>query len=216
MRQSLTTLLLVGLALSPARLVAQAQPPAAELAARIQARYATIRDFTADFTLTQTSALVPKAGQDRGRVSVKKPGKMRWVFTTGNRSEVVADGAEIYSYFPEDRLVRVAPLPSGDAASSPLLLLTGRGDLTRDFTPSPKPEAVEGQWRLTVLPKTPQPEFTQLTLIVEPVTLKLRGLVLLDDQGALKHFTFTNLRENQSLPDSTFVFTIPRGVEVRR
>jgi outer membrane lipoprotein carrier protein len=215
-RSLLTTLLLAGLAVSPARLTAQAQPPAAELAARIQARYATVRDFTADFTLIQTSALVARHAQDRGRVSIKKPGKMRWVFLSGNKSEVIADGSQIYSYFPDDKLVRVVPQPTGDGASSPLLLLTGRGDLTRDFTPVAKTEVVEGVWRVTVTPKTPQPEFAELTLIVEPVTLKLRGMVLLDDQGAVKTFTFTNLRENQSVPDSTFVFTIPKGVEVRR
>lgn len=216
MRSLLTTLVLAGLAVSPLRLTAQAQPPAADLAARIQTRYTTVRDFTADFTLVQTSALVTRPAQDRGRVSVKKPGKMRWVFVTGNKSEVVADGSQIYSYFPEDRLVRVVPQPTGDAASSPLLLLTGRGDLTRDFTPTPKQQLVEGAWRLTVTPKTPQPELTELTLVVEPVTLKLRGMVLLDDQAAVKTFSFTNLRENQSVPDSTFVFTIPKGVEVRR
>ena len=216
MRSLLTTWLLVGVAITPAAVGAQAQPPAPELAARIQARYATVRDFTADFTLLQTSALVSRSGQDRGRVTVKKPGKMRWVFITGNKSEVIADGSQIYSYFPEDKLVRVVPQPTGDTASSPLLLLTGRGDLTRDFTPVAKAQVVEGSWRLTVTPKTPQPEFTELTLVVEPVTLKLRGMVLLDDQGAIKNFTFTNLRENQSVPDSTFVFTIPKGVEVRR
>lgn len=204
------------MAISPSRVFGQNQPSAPELAARIQARYATVRDFTADFTLTQTSALVSRSGQDRGRVSVKKPGKMRWVFVSGNRSEVIADGSQIYSYFPEDKLVRVVPQPTGNAASSPLLLLTGRGDLTRDFTPVAKAQVVEGTWRLTVTPKTPQPEFTELTLIVEPVTLKLRGLVLLDDQGAIKTFSFTNLRENQAVPESTFVFTIPKGVEVRR
>ncbi len=204
------------MAISPSRVLGQNQPSAPELAARIQARYATVRDFTADFTLTQTSALVSRSGQDRGRVSVKKPGKMRWVFVSGNRSEVIADGSQIYSYFPEDKLVRVVPQPTGNAASSPLLLLTGRGDLTRDFTPVAKAQVVEGTWRLTVTPKTPQPEFTELTLIVEPVTLKLRGLVLLDDQGAIKTFSFTNLRENQAVPESTFVFTIPKGVEVRR
>jgi outer membrane lipoprotein-sorting protein len=37
-----------------------------------------------------------------------------------------------------------------------------------------------------------------------------------DEEGGVTSFRFTNVRENQKLPDSDFVFTIPRGVEVRR
>ena len=44
----------------------QAALSADALATRVQARYSTIRDFTADFTLTSTSGFSLGGGSDRG------------------------------------------------------------------------------------------------------------------------------------------------------
>jgi outer membrane lipoprotein carrier protein len=196
------------------RVAAQAPPPAAELAARVQNHYATVRDFTADFTLTQTSGLVKRGATDRGTVVIKKPNRMRWTFETGNHSQVVADGTRIYSYFPQDKYVQQTPLPKGDQASTALLFLAGRGDLTRDFTASLPSDQPPGEWHLRLEPKAPA-EFTSLTLEVDRATYQLRGFTVTDDQGGMQHFRFSNLRENRGVADREFVFTIPKGVEVR-
>lgn len=199
-----------------AALSGQTPPPAAELSARIQTRYATIRDFTADFTLTQTSGLTRQNATDKGKVAVKKPDRMRWTLDTGSRHEVVSDGADLYSYLPKDKLVQITRLPKNDQASTALLLLTGRGDLTRDFVPTPEVGVVPGEWRLTVTPKRKQSDFTTMTLAVDRSTLRLLGLTLVDDQGGVKAYRFSNLKENQGLADALFTFKIPRGVELQR
>ena len=195
----------------------QAPPSAADLARRVQARYSTVRDFTAQFTLTQTNSLTRMTAVDRGRVAVKKPGRMRWVTETGSKNEIVADGSEVYSYLPKDRLVRVAPLPKIDErGSAALLLLTGGGDLTRDFDLAPTVEAPAGEWHLTVMPRTKPADFAALTLQVDRVSLRLLGLAIVDEQENIRTFRFAGLRENEGIPDATFVFTIPPSAEVRR
>jgi outer membrane lipoprotein-sorting protein len=55
-----------------------------------------------------------------------------------------------------------------------------------------------------------------MTLAVERATYRLLGLSLLDDQGGVKSYRFSNLKENQGLPDSVFTFRVPKGVEVQR
>lgn len=214
MRRSLLLIVLFAAASLrlPAAPAAQT-PSAADLAAKIQARYETIRDFTADFTLSTTSSLSIGGGADRGRVLVKKPLRMRWTLETGSEHEVVSDGTTIYNYFPKDKLVNRMALK--DQTSSALLLLTGRADLTRDFTPSLAKEQVPGEWRLILKPKTPQPDYTEITLAVERSSLRLVGLDILDDQGTTRKFRFSNLRENQGIQDSAFAFRIPSGVEVQ-
>lgn len=207
---------LVVAATGVAPLLAQSPPAGPDLAARIQARYATIRDFTADFTQTQTSGISRGTYVDRGKVSIKKPGRMRWVTSTGSRSELVADGTQIYFYLPKDKLVQVSPMPKDSEASSALLLLAGRGDLTRDFTADATVNVTPTDWRVTLTPRGPQQDFKTLTLAVTPASLQLRGLTVVDTQGGIQRFEFTNLRENRGIPDSTFAFTVPKGVEVRR
>jgi len=159
---------------------------------------------------------MPRTAVDRGKVTIKKPGRMRWVQTTGSKSDVVADGVDLYYYLPSDKLVQITPLPKDDQASRALLLLTGRGNITRDFVSSLPTNQPGDEWHLLLKPKVPQADFTTLTLAVDRTSFQLRGLVILDDQGGTRIFRFSNLRENQGVPDSAFQFQIPKGVEIRR
>jgi len=190
-------------------------PSAADLAARVQAHYAQVRDFTASFTLSQSSALLPRPTTERGSVKVKKPGRMRWLYTA-DKKEFVADGSMLYSFFPRDKYVNVNPLPKGEDASTALLFLTGRGDLARDFTSTLDGDQPAGEWRLNLKPKAKQTDFTSLALEVERTTLALRGITVVDDQGGTSRFRFEGLKENVGLADRDFEFKIPPGVEVRK
>lgn len=190
-------------------------PSASALAARVQARYRTVRDFTAAFTQTETNALLPKPVVDRGEVKVLKPSRMRWTYTSGDRNEFVSDGTRQYSYFRRDRYVQITAVPRDDEASTALLFLAGRGDITRDFTASLPADQPAGEWRLVLTPRRPQADFETLTLEVDRQSLALRGLVATDAQGTTRAFRFTDMRENRGLSDREFEFEIPRGVEIR-
>lgn len=203
------------LAQAPAVFHAQEAASASDLAARIQARYASVRDFTANFTQRQTSQLMPKPVEERGTVKIKKPGRMHWTYTTGDRNQTISDGTTIYFYFPRDRFVERRPLPREDEASTALLFLAGRGNLTRDFTASLPSDQPSGEWRLVLRPRGAQADFSALTLEVDRASLALRGMAIADEQGGTSAFRFTNMRENQGLADREFDFIVPRGVEIR-
>jgi chaperone LolA len=196
---------------------AQASPSPENLAARIQARYDTVRDFTADFTQRLSGGLVlaGKTAVDRGKVWIRKPGFMRWVLETGDRNETVSNGEQLYAYFPEDKYYRIQPLPKDDTAPSALLLLSGRGKITRDFNAAVPSDQPPGQWRLVLTPKAKQSDFKTIALIVDRTTLQLRGLEVTDSQDAVQTFTFSNLRENQGIKDEVFQIKIPKGVAQR-
>jgi chaperone LolA len=188
----------------------------ADLAARIQSHYLTVRDFSADFTLTQTTALLPKGSTDKGEVKVKKPLRMRWAYTTSQKQLFVSDGSQLYMYHPADKFVDVTPVPKDGGSSTALLFLAGQANLTRDFSPTvPAAQPATDLWRLTLKPRG-QADFTTLTLDVARTTYALRGLTVVDDQGSSSQFQFTNLKENVGLKDAEFTFTPPRGVEVFR
>jgi outer membrane lipoprotein carrier protein len=213
MRTLLAFVVALGTAAVPA--AAQNAPTASELAARVQAHYVTVKDFTADFTLVQTSSRLPKAVEERGQVKVKKPSRMRWTYQTSDKQEFVSDGTRLYSYFPRDKYVTTSPLPKGDEVSTALLFLAGRGDLTRDFAAAVPDEQPAGEWRLLLTPKSPQADFKTMTLDVDRATLALRGFTVVDEQGGVSRFRFLNLRENRGLGDGEFAFQIPKNVEIR-
>jgi outer membrane lipoprotein carrier protein len=208
--------LVIAAAVSVAALAAPAGQESPEaLAARIQARYDAVRDFEGDFVQSYQGGLLRTKTTEQGTVAIKRPGRMRWVYTKPERKEFVSNGQQIYSYIPRDKQVIVSPMPTGEQ-TTPALFLTGRGHLVRDFTVTRTdvPGAPAGSIGLKLVPKKTDPEFEWLMIAVDPVRLQIQQLVALDRQGGRSTFTFTNLKENRNLSDKIFDFQVPRGVDV--
>jgi outer membrane lipoprotein carrier protein len=188
-----------------------------DLAAALQKKYDAVKDFSADFTHVYRGGVLRKQLTERGRVLVKKPGKMRWEYTAPEEKLFVSDGVKIYSYLPQDKQVIVSSVPPDDQASTPTLFLAGKGNLTRDFSASldTVPDGMpSGTRALKLVPRNAQRDYESLVLVVDPVSYQIRGLITIDAQGGKSTFSFTNLKENVGLPDTTFAFKIPRGVDV--
>jgi len=197
--------------------VTAAESSALELAQALQRKYDAIRGFATDFVHTYRGGVLNKQLTERGRLLVKKPGKMRWEYNAPEKKLFVSDGVKIYSYVPEDKQVIVSDVPSGDRLTTPVLFLAGKGNLARDFNPSftdLPPGAAPGSRALKLVPKTTQPDYDWLVVVVDAATLGLRGLVYSDPQGGTSTFSFTNLKENAGMTDKDFDFKIPRGVDV--
>ncbi len=212
-------LLIAGLAVALAASLGAQSPPAATadaVARDLQRKYDGVSDFSADFIHAYRGGVLKQQATERGRLLVKKPGKMRWEYTSPEKKLFVSDGRKIYSYIPQDKQVVVATMPRDEQASSPALFLTGKGNLTRDFNASfdKVAEAPAGSVALKLTPRRREPEYESLTLVVEPKTLNLQMLIADDAQGGRSVFTFTNLKENVGLADNLFVFQIPRNVDV--
>jgi outer membrane lipoprotein carrier protein len=194
-----------------------AQSPTADTVARdLQRKYDKVTDFSADFVHSYRGGVLKQQATERGTLLVKKPGKMRWEYTAPERKLFVSDGHKIYSYIPQDRQVVVGTMPRDEQAPTPALFLTGKGDITRDFTAAfdKVAEARPGSLALKLTPKRREPEYESLTLVVEPKTLTLQMLITVDAQGGRSAFTFTNLKENVGVADNQFVFRMPRNVDV--
>ena len=188
-----------------------------DLAQSLQHKYDTIHDFSADFTHTYEGGVLHKQITERGHVLVKKPGKMKWEYTSPEKKLFISDGVRVYSYIPADRQVIVGAVPKDDQPGAPILFLAGKGNLVRDFTSSigevPKGSPADSD-ALKLVPKAAQPDYDWLLLVIDHQTLALRALVTMDGQGGRSSISFVNLKENVSPADKEFAFNIPRGVDV--
>jgi len=194
-----------------------ADSTASELAAALQRKYDGIKDFSADFRHVYEGGVLKKQITESGRLLVKKPGKMRWDYTAPEPKQFVSDGVKMYSYIPQDKQVIVATVPPDEEAPTPTLFLAGKGNVTRDFTPSlvSAPAGMPpGSRTLKLVPRAKQRDYDWLVLVLDPASLALRGLLTVDAQGGQSSFFFTNLKENVGLADKEFAFKIPRGVDV--
>ena len=203
-----------GLTVSAARSAQPANPSAADVAASLQKKYDAIRDFTADFVHESVGGVLGKKRSERGRVHVKKPGRMRWDYTAPEKKEFVSDGRRMYLYVPADRQVMVSPVPEADQATTAVLFLVGKGNLTRDFTVTFAADGTPDTYALRLQPKLPERDYDWLQISVDRTTLQIRSLSAGDAQGGRSTFVFSNFKENPGLADNLFVFKMPRGVDV--
>ena len=215
-RLSGATLLFCGLAL-PAGAGSQSSsaPPIAQLLERLQAHYDRIADFSADFEHRYAGGVLRTADVERGAVHVRRPGQWRFDYVSPEPKLFVCDGATIHSYFPADRQVVVTPLPPGGGASTPAAFLAGEGDLRRDFTARYASGQVPGGvWSIELTPVSSGAAYESLTLVIDPGTLDILEMATADFQGGVSTYVFSNVKRNQGLSDTLFVFDVPAGVEV--
>jgi outer membrane lipoprotein carrier protein len=193
-----------------------AQPGGDGLAKAVQAHYQQVRDFTADFEQAYVGGALKRRTVERGTVAIRKPGRMRWDYESPEKKQFIADGTRMYFYVPADKQVRVSPMPEAGRVPTPILFLAGRGDLLRDFSVEEvaPPQGATGTRALRLRPVRREQEYETLTLVVDSASMSWRQLIVVDGQGGTSTFTFTNLRENVGVPDSRFVFSMPKGVDV--
>jgi outer membrane lipoprotein carrier protein len=204
------------LALSLFRPVGEEDLPA--LVDRVESHYQSVRDFEADFTQRYERRLLNRVVEEKGHVSVKKPGRMRWEYRTPEEKLFVTDGAKTYFYIPVEKQVMVSHEPRGAMAmekGSPFELLAGKSRLgdSFGFFRSDEPP-VQGGVVIHLVPLARHEEFEDIELEVDPANGRLLRLVLRDLQKNRTEFLFQNVRENVGLAETLFRFTIPSGVEV--
>ena len=208
------TFLLVSVLSGPSAVLAQSRPSADALAKSLQQRYQGVQDFTADFSQSYRGGVLRTRTVEQGTVTIKKPGRMRWLYSKPEKKEFVSDGQKTYVYLPQDRQVLVSNA-NNDGSSTSFLFLTGQGDISRDFVASyVEPSPLAGTLGLKLIPRRKQPDYEYLIVAVDPVSLQIRGLITRDAQGGDSTFTFTNMKENQRVSEKVFAFRVPPGVDV--
>jgi outer membrane lipoprotein carrier protein len=191
-------------------------PDAQTIANKVQQRYAGIKDFSGDFVQSYEGGVLRTKTTEHGTMSIKRPGRMRWVYAKPDRKEFVSDGNRLYTYLVEDKQVIVSKAPGPSDGTIPALFLAGQADLGKDFVPSftELPGAPKELIGVKLVAKTHDPDYEWLAIGVDPATMQIRHLIAADRQGGKSAFAFTNLKENRGLADKDFEFHIPRGVDV--
>jgi outer membrane lipoprotein carrier protein len=211
-------LLLTALAvLAPAAPVSPGTDADAELARslvrKVEERHARTADLVARFTQSYRSGMLGREVTERGVVSLKRPGRMRWEYKDPEPKLFISDGRTFYFYVPADKQVIVSE--QDEQRSLAARLLSGRGGLAEEFAASLESPLEEGVVRLKLVPRHEQPDVERAFVDVEP-SGRVRAILLDDVQGNRTRFRFEAVRENTGLRDELFRFEVPKGVEVIR
>jgi len=179
----------------------------------LEGKYQGLKSFSATFR--QRYENEEQVLEESGILIIKKPGKMYWEYKKPAAKYFVVDGRKSWFYVPADKQVIVTNLQ--DDASTPLLLLLGKGDLKSDFEVLEEKEhapRTPGNWLLRLAPRTPQGDFSHILLEVNPATAIISRLMVVEPIGARNEYVFSDIVENQKVSDKVFKLRLPSDVEV--
>ena len=201
-----------------AALVPRAGLAAADLDAivrKVQERYDSTRDFTADVTQEMTIASLGKTTAAHGTMAFKRPGKMRWDLRQGEEQVIIADGETLWLYQPSEKQVLKAPFDAAFRATTPISFLTGVGRIAQDFDVSlDGDEAKDGVLHLLLVPRRDSASIGKLRLTVARDSGEIRGAEIHDPLGNVSRLRFEHIKRNVGLSDDQFAFQVPPGVDV--
>ena len=205
----ITTLAFAALPLTAVALAPQA-PAIAQSAKPIDQVATTLRAVN---TMTATFAQTDRRGRTlNGRLTLKRPGKIRFEYQPGVKMLIVADGRRLNMVDYEVNRVESWPI-----ANSPLsVLLNPNQDISRMATVVRNDRQV-----VMVRARDPKrPEFGTITIAFARVAsapggLLLQGWTMIDAQNNRTTVKLGNQRFNVGVADSAFTFRDPRRAKSR-
>jgi outer membrane lipoprotein carrier protein len=196
-----------------------------------------IDDYRADFSQEARIASLDRVQQAKGHLSVRfdyhrdtlDPTVLfHWEYAEPSRQELISDGTTLWVYLPENNQVIVSELQRSAVPreSNPMALLTGLGNLSRDFQVGfavPERDAA-GNYRLELRPRQPSLLLERMVIAVSRTAVEtpargaqvfpILSTAVYDPNGNSTLIVFDKVHVNQGIPLGQFTFTPPAGVEV--
>ena len=211
-----TILTLVLLVLTAGGLIfSHAQENVRQIADAVDRHYNDLQSLQTQFTETYRGSGMQR--EESGTLWLKKPGKMRWEYTSPREKLFVSDGKVAWFYVPGEARVQKAPVSKIDDLRSPLRFLLGKTKLDKELNGlsiAPDRSAREpGNVVLRGVPRQMQDRVSQVLLEISPEH-RIAGITIDQTDGSTTEFRFRDPHENVSVAEQRFRFAPPPGVEV--
>lgn len=191
------------------------QNSVSQLANQVDEHYNHMRTLRAQFVEEYQGTGLPRS--ESGTLVLKKPGKMRWEYSSPHSKLFITDGKTAYFFVPGEQQVRKLDARKLDDLRSPLAYLLGKTKLEKElaglsFAGDQKP-LVAGDRLLRGTPKSMADRITDVLLEVSP-QYEINRILIRENDGSSTEFRFSHLEENVQASDDSFRFRPPAGVEV--
>jgi outer membrane lipoprotein carrier protein len=187
-----------------------ADPPVPEVLKDIERRYNGAKTLRVNF------AEVYSRGSDHrteaGQLLLRKPGRMRWIYSDPVGKLFVSDGKNVFLYSPHTQRVEKMKLKETEDMRAPMAFLLGRLDFSRDFRDFQISKEA-GVSTVVAVPKKDNMPYTQVTFVVGPMS-DIRRLTVTGQDKSVLRFDFSNEVLNPPLDDKIFRYQPPAGVQV--
>lgn len=191
--------------------ILEAQTPTAEsLAARVDRHYNALRSLRVNF-IQQYDGL----GQHRresGTLLLKKPGRMKWVYSQPPGKLFVLDGKYAYFYSPGQTEVQRVAAKKLDDLRSPLRFLLGHAEIAKELN-GLRIIRQGNNYQLSGVPRKMEQRVSSLELTVTGDGV-IHGIKIEEVDGSVSAFSLADEAANPPVADADFAFQPPPGTAV--
>ncbi|TWI50465.1 outer membrane lipoprotein carrier protein [Pseudomonas duriflava] len=193
-----------------AAFISVAAHAASDAADRLSELLGKAQTITARFSQLTLDGSGTRLQETAGNLSLKRPGLFRWHTDSPMEQLLVSDGKQVWLYDPDLEQVTIQKLDQR-LTQTPALLLSGDVSKIEDsFTISYKQSGNVTDFMLK--PKTNDTLFDSLRLSFRGSVIN--DMQLIDSVGQRTNILFFNVKMNEPVKASEFVFDAPKGVDV--
>ena len=179
----------------------------------VQSNYEKILTFEAEFAQKSYVKMMDKTQHAKGTVSIKKPGRMKWIYGAPGTQVLISNGKTLWHYVADEEQVTKVPIESIYSSNTPALFLAGQGSLIKTFNV----ESVNLETNpicITLIPKKNDQALTRLQLFANKKNYQITGSTVYDKLGNKTEVRFKNIKTNIDFPEGTFEFHAPPNTEI--
>jgi outer membrane lipoprotein carrier protein len=184
-----------------------------DLISRLQKRFAGLGTIEAGFVQENISGKKTAPQTSSGRVYLKRPGKMRWVYERPSGDEIISNGKLVWFFQPD--LNQVIERPVGDEITVAVDILSGIGRIRDDFNAVIEKED-EGSFVIGLKPKAGVANVRGISIEVLKKDFLITKTVVVDSFGSETRVFFKDIKTGVDIRDDLFEFKAEKGVTVVR
>ena len=188
-----------------------AETPEQQALDAVQQKYENILTFEASFTQRSYVKMMDKTNETKGKVQIKKPGKMKWVYGLPDTQVLISNGKILWHYVSDENQVTKVPLENIYSSNTPALFLAGQEKLTQIFNIE---NINTNPLSITLSPKEEDQALKRLQLFADKKNFQITGSTVYDKLGNKTEIRFSNIKTNLDIPEKTFQFQVPPDTEV--
>jgi outer membrane lipoprotein carrier protein len=188
-----------------------ADPATDRLLKQVENRYNKVATLQVRFAETYGGRGRP-ARTEAGVLYLRKPGRMRWDYTSPAGKLFVSDGKSVFLYLPSSNSVKKMKLKDTEDMRAPLAFLLGKLNFEKEFR-NTQARPADGATVITTEPKSDNLPYSRVEFTVAP-TFEIRKLRVTNLDQTTLEFAFEAEKLNPPLANSLFQFQAPAGTEV--
>jgi len=169
-----------------------------------------INTLKAEFKQTIYSSSKEAIDYSEGLIWLKKPEQILWEFQRPNIKKIIVDGESVSIY--DANLNQLLIVPYTDQYQSSLASILINNDNLEVFYEIQTKINDDGFYLITLFQKKDDSLFTKIEISISEMLI--HTIKLWDSSGQSIAIVLENIEMNISLPDSSFKFMPPKGVDI--